>query len=87
MSFEEAFNKLHENPQSVLEEAVRLLNKITDNILNDPHNPKVRSLKKSNGIVHKNIISVRGGLECLQLLGFIEVRYLFMFLNICISML
>lgn len=75
MDFNEAFSKLHENSQSELEDAVRIFCKIADNILKDPKDLKVRTLQKNNSIIRNKIVHIRGGLQCLKLMGFEEVRH------------
>jgi peptide-N4-(N-acetyl-beta-glucosaminyl)asparagine amidase len=72
MSSEEVFQKLKSNSSSICEETVRILVKIVDNIVKDPNNLKVRSLQKSNSTVKNKILAIKGGLECLKLLGFQE---------------
>jgi hypothetical protein len=74
MSSEEVFQKLKSNSSSICEETVRILVKIVDNIVKDPNNLKVRSLQKSNSTVKNKILAIKGGLECLKLLGFQEVH-------------
>lgn len=75
MDFDAAFTKLHENSEAELEEAIRIFEKIINNILKDPHNLKVRTLYKSNSIIRNRVVQIRGGLQCLKLMGFEEVSY------------
>ncbi|KYB26414.1 peptide-N(4)-(N-acetyl-beta-glucosaminyl)asparagine amidase [Tribolium castaneum] len=72
MSAEEVFSKLRSNSEQNCDEAVRLLVKIAENIVKDPANLKVRSLQKSNSTIKNKILSVKGGSECLKLMGFQE---------------
>lgn len=65
--------KLETNSEPIYKEVSGLLVKIADNILKDPSNFKLRTLKKSNAIVSKKILAATGGLECLKLMGFKEV--------------
>lgn len=77
MDFDEILQKLiQENSKSVSEEALRLLNKIAENILKDPSNLKLRRLQKNNATVSKKILSVSSALQCLKLMGFEEVSYM-----------
>ncbi|KAJ3659594.1 hypothetical protein Zmor_011277 [Zophobas morio] len=72
MTSEEIFAKLKSNTKSTCEETIRILVKIADNILNNPTNLKVRSLQKNNSTVRNKILAIRGGAECLKLMGFQE---------------
>ncbi|CAG9861841.1 unnamed protein product [Phyllotreta striolata] len=69
---QEAFSKLTENDLEVFEEGLRLLTKIAENILKNPHNLKLRSLKKSNATISEKILAIKGGIECLKAMGFQE---------------
>ena len=73
MSLAATIEKLEENPVNVYEEVIRLLIKIIDNILADPNNIKVRTLKRNNPTVSNKILNVHGGPECLKVIGFQEV--------------
>lgn len=73
MSFIAVFEKLSKNSPEALNEAVRLLCKIADNIINNPSNLKIRTLQKSNTTVSSKILSLNGGEDCLKYMGFIQV--------------
>lgn len=70
---ENSIKKLETNGDDVYQEAIRLLLKIIDNVIKDPSNKRVRSLQKNNATVSNKILSVKGGLECLKSVGFVEV--------------
>lgn len=73
LQYQEAFTKLEQNPTGVFEEAIRLLCKIGENILKNPLKSNIRVLKKSNDTIANKILGVKGGKECLILMGFEEV--------------
>ncbi|EGZ23569.1 hypothetical protein PHYSODRAFT_478118 [Phytophthora sojae] len=50
--------------------AITTLMKIVTNILSDPENEKIRSIRLSNAAFHRSVGQVKGGLEFLQSLGF-----------------
>ncbi|KAF7267653.1 hypothetical protein GWI33_019142 [Rhynchophorus ferrugineus] len=72
MSFVEVLDKLGQNSQDESKETVRVLLKIIENILNDPQNPKIRTLQKTNANISKKIMQINGGCLCLKLMGFNE---------------
>lgn len=78
MGSEQVLKTLLENPTEVYNETVRILVKIADNIIKNPHNLKIRSLQKANNIIHSKIINVKGATECLKLMGFVEVPFNFL---------
>uniref|UniRef100_A0A6P7FTI1 Peptide-N(4)-(N-acetyl-beta-glucosaminyl)asparagine amidase n=1 Tax=Diabrotica virgifera virgifera TaxID=50390 RepID=A0A6P7FTI1_DIAVI len=73
MGFEETFKQLEQNSPAVYQEAIRILTKIADNIIKNPSDLKVRTLQKSNITISSKILSIKGGKECLKLMGFEEV--------------
>lgn len=75
MSFTACVIQLETNSEPTYREVSELLVKIADNILKDPSNPRMRTLKKSNAVVSKKILAATGGLECLKLMGFKEVVF------------
>ncbi|XP_050498889.1 peptide-N(4)-(N-acetyl-beta-glucosaminyl)asparagine amidase isoform X1 [Diabrotica virgifera virgifera] len=72
MGFEETFKQLEQNSPAVYQEAIRILTKIADNIIKNPSDLKVRTLQKSNITISSKILSIKGGKECLKLMGFEE---------------
>lgn len=83
MGYEELLEKLNKNPREESLEAVRLIIRIADNIINDPSNIKIRTLKKSNPTISKKILQVNGGTMSLKLMGFQEViRNFYLLINI-----
>ncbi|CAH1164743.1 unnamed protein product [Phaedon cochleariae] len=72
MGYKEVFEKLERNPQHVYDDAVKILCKIADNILKAPSDLKKRTLQKSNATISSKVLSVKGGAECLKLMGFSE---------------
>lgn len=67
------FDKLKGNSVEIIDETIRILVKIADNIIKDPLNLKYRTLQKDNITIKSKILSVKGGLECLLAMGFQEV--------------
>lgn len=67
--------KLETNPKNIYDEAARLLMKIAQNIIDNPKNSTVRCLKKKNSTISQKILTVNGGLECLKLMGFVDVIF------------
>ncbi|XP_018319742.1 peptide-N(4)-(N-acetyl-beta-glucosaminyl)asparagine amidase [Agrilus planipennis] len=74
LSQKEVFSKLEQNNINTFQEAVRLLTIIADNILKDPANLKIRTLRKNNKIVKAGILDIIGGKDCLLLMGFVETN-------------
>ncbi|KAJ8941940.1 hypothetical protein NQ318_013273 [Aromia moschata] len=74
MGQEEVVRKLlSENSKAVSDEASRLLLKISDNILKDPSNTKLRLLQKSNTTISSKVLAAKGATECLKFMGFQEL--------------
>lgn len=73
MDYNATFEKLSGNSAEVAEETIRILDKIAANILRYPSDAKYRTLQKKNEAIRSKIISARGGIECLKLMGFKEV--------------
>ncbi|CAH0551290.1 unnamed protein product [Brassicogethes aeneus] len=72
MSWASIKEKLKSNKKEDLYECIRILLKISTNIINDPGNEKVLILKKSNATLATKVFSLKGGFECLQHMGFKE---------------
>lgn len=70
---EQISRNLASNSLDARNEAIRLLIKIVDNVLKDPKNVKVRTLPKHNPLIINKIISTKGAVDCLKLMGFVEV--------------
>ena len=64
---------LFENPANEALSAAEVLLKVANNILNNPENPKYRTLKVGNAIVSTKLLPVSGAMECLFEMGFEEV--------------
>lgn len=77
MDYNTVFQKLTENPPEVLDEVVRILEKVADNILKNSSDLKYRTLLKDNKTIKNKVLSIKGGVECLKLMGFQEVCILF----------
>lgn len=73
MSYNTTFNKLKENHSEIVDDVIRILEKIANNILKDPLNLKYRTLQKDNATIKNKIIATIGGIECMVLMGFEEV--------------
>ncbi|XP_069675699.1 peptide-N(4)-(N-acetyl-beta-glucosaminyl)asparagine amidase isoform X4 [Periplaneta americana] len=63
---------LEENPKEVYLETTSLLLKLVDNIINNPTNPKYRSIRLDNPTVVNKLLSAVGAMECLFQMGFEE---------------
>ncbi|KAL4108926.1 hypothetical protein PRIC1_000634 [Phytophthora ramorum] len=61
------------NFDAVSRTAITTLMKIVANILSDPENEKVRSIRLSNAVFHRSVGQVKGGLEFLKSVGFVVV--------------
>ncbi|CAH1965993.1 unnamed protein product [Acanthoscelides obtectus] len=72
MGLENLLENLGKNSPDEINEAVRVLSKIADNILKDPKNSKIRTLQKSNATISKKILALKGGVDCLIMMGFKE---------------
>ncbi|XP_013415884.1 peptide-N(4)-(N-acetyl-beta-glucosaminyl)asparagine amidase-like [Lingula anatina] len=64
--------ELLNNPPNTFLEASEILLKFANNVLNDPENPKYRSIRVSNPKVEQKLLLVSGGMECLFAMGFQE---------------
>lgn len=73
MDYSVIFEKLRTNSAEVAIEIVRILEKIADNILKYPSDAKYRTLQKKNETIRNKIMSIKGGIECLKVMGFKEV--------------
>lgn len=78
--------KLASNKSDITKEAIRLLIKIADNILKDPNNTQKRSLQKHNAVILNKIIPASGAVDCLKLMGFIEVINTILIINLVFSL-
>ena len=65
---------LFENSPDIALSTAEVLLKIANNILNDPENPKYRTLKVGNAIVSSKLLPVSGAMGCLFEMGFEEVN-------------
>nr|CAI5816884.1 unnamed protein product [Callosobruchus analis] len=72
MGLDNLLEKLGRNSPDAINEAVRIISKIAENILKDPKNVKIRTLQKSNTAVSNKILALEGGADCLLMLGFQE---------------
>nr|XP_022907320.1 peptide-N(4)-(N-acetyl-beta-glucosaminyl)asparagine amidase-like [Onthophagus taurus] len=71
-NLQQVLSMLKQNTKEHYKEVERLLEKVINNILKDPKNVKLRTLKKSNVTVSQKILKSPGGVECLKLMGFQE---------------
>lgn len=60
-----------------------VLLRILDNIINEPHNNKYRTIRLENNTIKEKLLPLRGIRELLNAIGFIEVNavYFYHFLN------
>nr|CAH7728170.1 unnamed protein product [Callosobruchus chinensis] len=72
MGLENLLEKLGKNSPDAINEAVRVISKIAENILKDPKNMRIRTLQKSNATISNKILALEGGADCLIMLGFQE---------------
>ncbi|VEN59222.1 unnamed protein product [Callosobruchus maculatus] len=72
MGLDNLLEKLGRNSPDAINEAVRVISKIAENILKDPKNMKIRTLQKSNAAISNKILALEGGADCLTMLGFQE---------------
>ena len=54
-------------------DASQLLLKFASNIINNPDNPKYRTIRVGNKIFQSRLLPVNGAVECLFTMGFQEV--------------
>ena len=69
----DCFEQLLDNPTEVFMDASGLLLKFASNIINNPDNPKYRSIRVGNKIFQSRLLPVNGAVECLFAIGFQEV--------------
>lgn len=81
MAIESTVLKLESNPKVVYENVSRILIKIADNILKQPNDLKLRTLQKTNATISQKVLAAAGGLECLKIMGFIEVCTQYCYIN------
>ena len=70
----DCFEQLLDNPPEVFMDASQLLLKFASNIINDPDNPKYRSIRVGNKIFQSRLLPINGAVECLFTMGFQEVN-------------
>ena len=70
----DCFEQLLDNPPEVFMDASQLLLKFASNIINNPDNPKYRSIRVGNKIFQSRLLPVNGAVECLFAIGFQEVN-------------
>ena len=69
----DCFQQLMNNPHDVFMDVSELLIKFATNIINNPGNPKYKSIRVGNKIFQSRLLPVSGGVECLFVMGFEEV--------------
>lgn len=69
----DCFEQLLDNPREVFMDVSQLLLRFASNIINNPDNPKYRTIKVSNKIFQSRLLPVNGAVECLFTMGFKEV--------------
>ena len=69
----DCFELLVDNPYEVFMDVSQLLQKFASNILNNPDNPKYRSIRVANKVFQSRLLPVNGAVECLFAMGFEEV--------------
>ncbi|XP_019880474.1 peptide-N(4)-(N-acetyl-beta-glucosaminyl)asparagine amidase [Aethina tumida] len=70
MSWDTVKQSITSNKKEEVNESIRLLIKISENIINNPEKPDIRTLRKSNKTISSKVLAINGGLDCLQLMGF-----------------
>lgn len=70
----DCFEQLLDNSPEVFMDASQLLLKFASNIINNPDNPKYRSIRVGNKIFQSRLLPVNGAVECLFTMGFQEVH-------------
>lgn len=73
MEYNRVFKELTENSPEEIDAVGRILEKIANNILKNPSDLKYRTLLKENKTIKNKILSAKGGVDCLKLMGFQEV--------------
>lgn len=68
----DCFEQLLDNPPDVFMDASQLLLKFASNIINNPDNPKYRTIRVGNKIFQSRLLPVNGAVECLFTMGFQE---------------
>lgn len=68
----DCFEQLLDNSPEVFMDASQLLLKFASNIINNPDNPKYRSIRVGNKIFQSRLLPVNGAVECLFTMGFQE---------------
>ena len=68
--FDRAMHLLLDNSPQIVEDAVGLLLKVAMNIINNPSEDKYRRLGSTNATFIKKLGSVKGGVSCMEGLGF-----------------
>ena len=63
-----------QNPYSQYTTGLATLTKVTQNILDHPHEEKYRTMKKSNAAFQKRLGGLRGGHACMLAMGFVVER-------------
>lgn len=66
------FEQLLDNPPEVFMDVSQLLLKFASNIINNPDNPKYRTIRVGNKIFQSRLLPVNGAVECLFTMGFQE---------------
>lgn len=54
-------------------EGVKILLKLLDNVIREPHNDKYRTIRLENKTIKEKVLSLNGVREFLMKIGFIEV--------------
>ncbi|CAB3982567.1 thioredoxin 1 [Paramuricea clavata] len=66
----DCFRELLENPPDTFDSTSQLLLRIATNIIQEPNEPKYRTLKLSTNTFQNKLLPVKGAVECLFAMGF-----------------
>ena len=69
----DCFRELLENPPDTFNSTSQLLLRIATNIVQEPNEPKYRTLKLSTNTFQNKLLPVKGAVECLFAMGFEDV--------------
>ncbi|XP_028393303.1 protein disulfide isomerase-like 2-1 [Dendronephthya gigantea] len=68
----DCFRELLENSPDMFDSASQLLLRIANNIVQEPNEPKYRTLKLSTNTFQNKLLPVKGAVECLFAMGFVD---------------
>lgn len=70
------FSLIENNPKERYIEGAGILLKLLENVIKEPDNSKFRTIRLENKIIKEKLLCLNGIKECLEYIGFEEVRFL-----------